>query len=335
MDLKFGYDTHGFRKCLETGDWWDVFSGFYISDRKNADGTGPDVPEGFLKGTISGGVEVNVWIIWRPGSQAGVTLSLYADLNDPDGDGKVHFDEFLANLDLGLMSTFDVSGDITAYLDFYVTLLGQRVWEYPFAEWELADFTLTEPQIYHDRYTSNNGHVTSTYVGVGPGLHVDGLSLESSADEDWYRFDLIRPDSIDVDVRFSQSRGDVDITVYDSTGVAVLGQSNTRARSRGRLARGPARGHLLCQSDRQRTLEQLHVLRRARRDEHDAGDLRESVEQGRSQRQLLHDRAGQRRPRAACSTASPRPRSRACWPLTTSGRTISWCSIRASTPRGP
>jgi len=225
VDLKFGYDTHGFHKYQETGDWWDVFSGFYVSDRQNADGTGPEVPEGFLRGTINGGVEVGVVLV-SAGVSAGVTLGLYADLADPDADGKVHVDELLANLDLGLLTTFDVSGDIRAHLDAYIEVLGQRVWEYQIAEYKIEDFVLTEPQIYHDRHTGNDGgHVSSTWLGAAPGLHVDGLSLESAADEDWYGFELLRPDSIDVDVRFSGVRGDVNITVYDQTGTNELGQS--------------------------------------------------------------------------------------------------------------
>jgi autotransporter-associated beta strand protein len=224
IDLKFGFDTHGFTKFRETGDWWDIFSGFYVSDRKNADGTGPDVPEGTLSGTIDVGAEVGSGA--AVGVSGGVTLNLYANLDDTDDDGKIHVDEFLANLDLGLLSTFDVSGDITADLDMYVKAGQERVWECQIAEMKIAEFELTEEQIYHDRYSENEGQTTSTNVGVGPGIHVDGLSLESSSDVDWYEFKLIHPDSIDVDVRASDSRGNVDIEVYDATGTK-LGESRT------------------------------------------------------------------------------------------------------------
>ena len=39
LDLAFGYDTHGIEKAQETGDWYDVYAGLFISDRENPDGT--------------------------------------------------------------------------------------------------------------------------------------------------------------------------------------------------------------------------------------------------------------------------------------------------------
>jgi autotransporter-associated beta strand protein len=229
MHLKFGYDTHGLRKFQETQDPWDVFSGFYISERENADGTGKPVPEGSLSVTIDAGLELNA-VVAAVGVSAGVTASLNASLPDTDNDGKSHADEFLANLDRGLLCSLDVSGDVKAHLDAYLEVLGKRK-DRQIADTTLAKFDLTPPQIYHDRFDVNGSdpnatQATATYLGVGPGLHVDGLSLQSPTDVDWYRFDLLRPDSVDVDVRFSNSRGNVDLQVYDAVG-NLLGQSVT------------------------------------------------------------------------------------------------------------
>ena len=235
IDLKFGYDTHGLRKFLDTRDPLDVFSGFFISDRENADGTGKDVPEGTLTGVLNAGVELSV-VVASAGVSGGVAINLYADLSDPNGDGKIHLDEFLGNLQLGLLSTFDVSGAVTAKLDVYVEILLVR-YEYTLAEFTLVDFELTDAEIYVDRFTGGGaaGSPASPSsglcgpirpLGIAPGLHVDGLSLETHGDVDCFEFELLRTDSVEVDVRHSRARGDIDLEVYDAVG-NLLGASRT------------------------------------------------------------------------------------------------------------
>jgi len=238
IDLKFGYDTHGLRKFLDTRDPLDVFSGFFISDRENADGTGKDVPEGTLTGVLNAGVELSV-VVASAGVSGGVAINLDADLSDPNGDGKIHLDEFLGNLQLGLLSTFDVSGAVTAKLDVYVEILFVR-YEYTLAEFTLVDFELTDAEIYVDRFTGGGGGGAAAVpaspssrlsgpirpLGIAPGLHVDGLSLETHGDVDCFEFELLRTDSVDVDVRHSQARGDIDLEVYDAVG-NLLGAART------------------------------------------------------------------------------------------------------------
>jgi len=221
LDLTIGYDTYGFDKVRETGDWYDVFSGFYISDQVQPDGT--DLPEGTLTGAIYAGVELSL-VVASAGVSGGVALNLHADLNDPDQDGKIHLDEFLGNLNLGLLSTFNVSGSLTASLAAYVEVLFVR-YEFPLVEVTLADFEITDSDIYQDRDSAKGG---TRDLGVGPGLHVDGLSLETHDDIDWHRFELLRPDSVDVDIRHSAVHGDIDLQVYDGTGAVLLGESSTQ-----------------------------------------------------------------------------------------------------------
>lgn len=244
VDLKFGYDTHGLRTFLETKDPLDVFSGFFISDREKANGTGKDVPEGTLTGVLNVGVELNVAVA-SAGVSGGVAINLYADFDDPNGDGKIHVDEFLGNLELGLLSTFDVYGEVKAKLDAYVELLwGVARYEYTLAEFTIADFELTDSDIYVDRFAGGGGGGgaggegvrlpaaeagscgTVRTLGIAPGLHVDGLSLESSGDTDCYEFELLSADSVDVDVRHSYARGDIDLEVYDAFG-NLLGAAHT------------------------------------------------------------------------------------------------------------
>jgi nitrous oxidase accessory protein NosD len=239
IDLKFGYDTRGLRKFLDTEDPWDVFAGFFISDRENADGTGQDVSEATLTGVLNAGAELSL-VVASAGVSGGVAIHLNADFSDTNGDGKIHVDEFLGNLQRGLLSTFDVYGAVTAKLDAYVELLFVR-YDYALAEFTLIDFELTDSDIYVDRFAggaaaapvpgaaaspASGACAAATPLGIAPGLHVDGLSLETHGDADCYEFELLRADSVDVDVRHSRARGDIDLEVYDAAG-NLLGASRT------------------------------------------------------------------------------------------------------------
>ncbi|MEM9589065.1 MAG: hypothetical protein AAGA03_17420, partial [Planctomycetota bacterium] len=50
--FSFGYDTLGLRKFLDSKDPVDLTDGFFVSDRENADGTGADVAEVNLRGSL-------------------------------------------------------------------------------------------------------------------------------------------------------------------------------------------------------------------------------------------------------------------------------------------
>ena len=219
LDLAVGFDTHGVTKFKETGDWYDVFSGFYISDTENPDGTGEDVPEATLTGNLNAALEISLVVVGA-GVSGGVDLNLYADLVDPNGDGKVHIDELIANIPLGVTGTFDLSGDLTARLDAYVEFLFQRH-NFTIAEFELSSFEFTDEDIFTDRFSGNDTMGSATFIGAGPGLHVDGLSIESVADVDWYSFEILKTDSIEVDIRHSNIHGNIDLEVYNSLGLKL------------------------------------------------------------------------------------------------------------------
>lgn len=226
IDLAVGFDSHGIQEAAETGDWWDVFNGFYLSDTENPDGTGEDVPEATLFGSINAGAEISL-IVVGAGVSGGVDLELTADLVDTNNDGKVHLDELIANIPLGVTGTFDLGGSITAHLDAYVELLFKRV-EFTFAEIEIASFEFTDEDIFTDRFTGNNSMGTSRFLGAGPGLHIDGLSIESTGDVDWFEFELLREESIEVDIRHSGVHGAIELEVYDAGGQLLAeGKSGT------------------------------------------------------------------------------------------------------------
>ncbi len=62
---------------------------------------------------------------------------------------------------------------------------------------------------------------TARFLGAGPGLHIDGLSLETQGDVDWFEFELLREDSVEVDIRHSGVHGAMEIEVYDAGGQLI------------------------------------------------------------------------------------------------------------------
>ncbi len=91
-DLKVGLDTAGFAAFAQSRDLADLFQGFYVSDRANADGTGADVNELFLRGELFAGAGVGVEVLGVGVSLivgGGVFSEVGLDLLDHDGDGKV------------------------------------------------------------------------------------------------------------------------------------------------------------------------------------------------------------------------------------------------------
>ncbi|MBI3461937.1 MAG: right-handed parallel beta-helix repeat-containing protein, partial [Planctomycetes bacterium] len=75
-----------------------------------------------------------------------------------------------------------------------------------------------------DRFEPNESLAAAADIGVGPGAHLAGLTLDSTADQDWYRFELLRKDSIDVK---ASSVSNVDLKVFDASGQPKGSSQNT------------------------------------------------------------------------------------------------------------
>ena len=228
IDLKFGFDSHGLRVYEETDNPLDIFSGFYISDREMADGTGRDVPEAFLRANVNAGVEVSIGVL-SAGVAGGITSTVGIDLVDPNNDGKVHLDEFLDNIELDVTCTFDLVGgvevELSAYIEFLLTRFDVTI---PPSPIQIFEFRLTNEMCYPDRFTGNDSMSQATNLGVAPGLHVEGMSLETATDEDWYKFELVRPDSVTVDVQHSNARGNIDVEVFNAAGQRIEKANSNR-----------------------------------------------------------------------------------------------------------
>ena len=72
-----------------------------------------------------------------------------------------------------------------------------------------------------DRFESNDTRVTATDAGVGPGIHLDQLTIHTTTDKDWYRFEVLRPDDLDVRIDFDAGLGALGLEVTSDAGVVL------------------------------------------------------------------------------------------------------------------
>ncbi|MAE66420.1 MAG: hypothetical protein CMJ18_19295, partial [Phycisphaeraceae bacterium] len=172
FDVAFGLDTQGFFDFAESGDVLDIFNGLFISDRKNADGTGEDVPELLLTGGLTVGAELNLGVA-KAGADGGIFLTIEFDLHDNDNDGKVRINEIVENFLLGPIWIFDVGGKIEAGMSAFLELgpcpfCIEFTFDLP--RIELASFELERPEGDADPdaiFASKDGSGKLT-VNIGP-----------------------------------------------------------------------------------------------------------------------------------------------------------------------
>ncbi len=87
--------------------------------------------------------------------------------------------------------------------------------------WTLANTgqSLIEP----DRFETaplgpNNTRQTASPVGVGLGVHVSNVSLHLPTDQDWYQFEVLRTDSLDISAVYGETDGVLNLQVFDESG---------------------------------------------------------------------------------------------------------------------
>lgn len=146
-DFAFGFDTTGIRKFQQSRNFVDIFDGFFVSDRENADGTVRDVPEAYLRGSLTAAAKLEL-LIAEAGVRGGIFAGVDFNLHDNDGDGRVRGGELAENAALGPIHIFDVSGRVDAGLVAYVEvdlLLFQLHEEYEIARANLLNFEIHRP----------------------------------------------------------------------------------------------------------------------------------------------------------------------------------------------
>lgn len=132
FDFGFGYDTFGFREFAgnDFRNPFDIFKGFFIADDSPI-GSGVDTPEITLSAEITAAAVVNI-VVASAGVGGGIFADIFFDLNDPDNDFKIRFDELYANIEngidqlgfpAGLIGIFDTSGEVRARLFAFIEAL--------------------------------------------------------------------------------------------------------------------------------------------------------------------------------------------------------------------
>lgn len=118
-----GYDTRGIRQALadDTVRLARVANGFYFRDTVDGTAGTSDRAEVTLSATIGAAAELDVAVA-SAGVSGALTGTLGANLRDPNGDGKVHFDEFTRLATQSPKCVFDFEGALDVSLDAYLKL---------------------------------------------------------------------------------------------------------------------------------------------------------------------------------------------------------------------
>ncbi|MEO1526164.1 MAG: dockerin type I domain-containing protein [Planctomycetota bacterium] len=132
--FSFGYDTLGLRNFIDTKKPEDLLDGFFVSDRENVDGTGSDVDEVTLRGSLEAFATITTGVA-SVSVGGGIYATVGANLHDNNHDGKVRVQEILENLPL---CVFDFNGSLSAGLRVKAQVLGV-----PFSE-DIARVRLLE-----------------------------------------------------------------------------------------------------------------------------------------------------------------------------------------------
>lgn len=143
LSVGFGYDTYGIRMAKETGNYSYLLDGLYVSDRANADGTGPDTPEVMFAMGLSAAAELNLGVA-SGGVSGGVYGNMDLDIADPNNDGKLRMTELWECL-IEPRKLFDISILVTAQVKWYV-----KIGWGPFSK--TFDGTLASVTIYEDTF---------------------------------------------------------------------------------------------------------------------------------------------------------------------------------------
>ena len=174
-NLGFGYDSYGLSEWKNSnfaaGSADKLLDGFYVSDRQNADGTGPDVDELSLNASIAAGFGLDV-IIADGYLKGGIEGKVGIDLIDigefqpkQGGDGKIRASEIASRISKP-SELFDVRGQVNAFLGAKVRVkiwpFKKTVYDKNFATFELANFSLGPSASTRGR--AINGYITGGTV---------------------------------------------------------------------------------------------------------------------------------------------------------------------------
>lgn len=91
-----------------------------------------------------------------------------------------------------------------------------------------ASIVLNDPIDVANRWTGNTTAATAVDVGVAPGVHLPALNLDAGT-QSWFRFQVLRPDDLTVQLAFAHAAGELTLAVTDSSGTNVLQTASSTA----------------------------------------------------------------------------------------------------------
>jgi len=181
-DLAFGYDTYGIRRAIETGDWWQVFDGFYVADWTLPTFEG----SGLSRHQVDpGGKEKNeLGFVFEIGLEAGLSIAKIitagvggrlrfevgfdlADIEMPEiqrdddgnitgqtwtGDGKVRISEMItmwnydgpgAYTEFPLMNLININSKLSLIFNFFVDV-GFSIFKFRLIDYDFPEIVLGE-----------------------------------------------------------------------------------------------------------------------------------------------------------------------------------------------
>src|SRR5207249_4514593 len=121
INLRIGYDTQGLSDFLASHNAASLAEGFFF-DTKDAAGQLMDVAT--LHAEIAVGAALSAFF-FSFGVEGGITADIHFLWSDLNGDGKVRFDELLANLLANAgdpLAVFDIRGQLGLFLRAYITI---------------------------------------------------------------------------------------------------------------------------------------------------------------------------------------------------------------------
>lgn len=78
-----------------------------------------------------------------------------------------------------------------------------------------------------DAYEDNDSRLTAADIGVGTGMQLNNVNIDQSGDDDWYRFLLLAPDTVDIAATFSHGSGNLDLEVADVNGTVLASSTSS------------------------------------------------------------------------------------------------------------
>lgn len=135
--LAVGFDTLGFSDFFDSGNRADLFNGFYISDGEHPDGSGRDIPEISIVGSLAAVAGIG-FEDFGAGVYGGLFADIEVDLLDHDNDGRMRGYEFLSE-----DGCIEIDGGVDIEAGLEANALGLIDASIPLGSEEIASFGYT------------------------------------------------------------------------------------------------------------------------------------------------------------------------------------------------